>query len=64
MDLDMLERELTLAGAVRRFDERRVRDSMADPDDPGGPAALDRQQALELLALGELIARMAGRGGS
>ena len=62
MDLDALERELTLAGAVRRFDELRVRDSMADPDDHDGPVALDRQEALELLALGELIARMAGRG--
>ena len=62
MDTSIAERDLTLAGAVHRFDELRARDSLADPDDRDGPAPLEREEALELLALGELIARMAGRG--
>ncbi|WP_100498952.1 hypothetical protein [Geodermatophilus chilensis] len=61
MDLDALEREHTLATAVRRFDELRGRDSLADPDDPDGPHPLGRAEALELLALGEVIARKAGQ---
>ena len=62
MDLDTLGREHTLATAVRRYDELRSRDSLADPDDPDGPAPLRRAEALELLALGEVIARKAGQG--
>jgi hypothetical protein len=60
MDVDGLERSLTLAAAVARFDELRTRDSLADPD--GGPPGLERAEALELLALGEVIARKAGYG--
>jgi hypothetical protein len=62
MDFRAPEQDYRLAGAVRRFDELRARDSMADPDDHDGPAPLDRREALELLELGELIARMAGQG--
>ena len=62
MDLDTLGREHTLATAVRRYDELRSRDSLTDPDDPDGPAPLRRAEALELLALGEVIARKAGQG--
>ena len=62
MDVDDLERRHTLASAVIRFDELRSRDSLADPQDPTGPAPLTRDEALELLALGEVIARRAGQG--
>src|SRR3954454_4506606 len=55
MDVDALEKELTLAAAVTRFEDLRLRDSMADPP-------LTRAEALELLALGEVIARKSGHG--
>ena len=61
-DIDALDREHTLATAVQRFDELRGRDSLADPEDPDGPRPLGRAEALELLALGEVIARKAGQG--
>ena len=61
-DIDALDREHTLATAVRRYEELRTRDSLADPDDPDGPRPLGRAEALELLALGEVIARKAGQG--
>lgn len=58
---DALEPLFTLCTATARFDELRGRD---DPDDPGDPsaAARVRDEALERLALGELIARKAGYG--
>jgi hypothetical protein len=59
---EQLDRDLTLRTAVARYDDLRLRDSLSDPDDPGGPAALDRAEALELLALGELISRKAVAG--
>ena len=62
MDIDALDREHTLSTAVRRYEELRTRDSLADPDDPDGPDPLGRAEALELLALGEVIARKAGQG--
>jgi hypothetical protein len=62
MDVDALDREHTLSTAVRRYEELRTRDSLADPEDPGGPGPLGRAEALELLALGEVIARKAGHG--
>lgn len=72
---DLLERQFTLRTAVVRYDELRVRDALAagpdrrstpssaqDPDgDLGGPP-LTREEALEMLALGELISRKAGYG--
>jgi len=58
--MDALDRSLALPAAVARFEELRTRDSLADPD--GGPPGLDRREALELLALGEVIARKLGYG--
>src|SRR3954451_9644498 len=55
MDVDTLEKELTLPAAVARFEDLRLRDSLADPP-------LRRGDALELLALGEVIARKSGYG--
>jgi hypothetical protein len=62
-----LEREHTLATAVARYDQLRARDLLASAadhvnDSPAGPAPLSRQDALELLALSETIARKAGYG--
>jgi hypothetical protein len=54
-DIDALDREHTLHTAVARYDALRTRDALADP-------ALDRAEALELLALGEVIARKSGYG--
>ncbi|NEK59184.1 hypothetical protein GCU56_15060 [Geodermatophilus sabuli] len=62
MDVDALDREHTLSTAVRRYEELRTRDSLADPDEPDGPRPLGRAEALELLALAEVIARKAGQG--
>ncbi len=66
-----LEHQHTLLTAVARYDELRRRDAFAPPpgaagedDLPPDPAAvpLTRDEALEMLALGELIARKAGYG--
>ena len=70
---DSLERQFTLLTATARYNDLRVRDSLAPPpdgaadgelDEPAGEAArpLTREEALELLALGELVARKAGYG--
>lgn len=68
---DGVEREFTLLTAAARFDTLRTRDALAPPADPAtgdddgaDPAAvpLSREEALELLALGEVIARKAGYG--
>lgn len=65
---DSLEREHTLATAVARYNDLRALDILASapPDgndgDPDQPGSLPRQEALELLALGEAIARKAGYG--
>ena len=63
-----LERQHTLATAVARYDELRMRDLLAPgvedlpAEDQLGPGPLSRQEALELLALSELIARKAAYG--
>jgi hypothetical protein len=75
MTPDSLESQHTLATAVARFDELRARDILADGEpapgavppasgdgDPPEPALLASQQALELLALGEVVARKAAYG--
>jgi hypothetical protein len=65
---DELEDVHTLRTAVTRYDALRSRDSLADLAEeerdagPAGAAPLDREEALELLALGEVIARKAGYG--
>jgi hypothetical protein len=60
-----LEIQSTLRTAVIRYDELRTRDALADSTG-GEPAVgaerLDRGEALEMLALGEVIARKAGYG--
>jgi hypothetical protein len=59
---DDLERRHTLTTATARYTELRLRDALAGPDDdPDGPPP-SLPDALELLALGELIARKAGYG--
>jgi len=52
-----MEWEFTLKTAVARFEDLRYRAALASPDTP-----LEREEALELLSLGELIARKAGYG--
>jgi hypothetical protein len=61
---DDLERQHTLTTATARFEDLRMRDTLADPgdDDPAAPPGLDVREALELLALGEVITRKAGYG--
>jgi hypothetical protein len=68
MTPDSLEHQHALATAVARYDELRARDLLASTaagmkdDDSASPGPLPRQEALELLALGEVIARKAGYG--
>jgi hypothetical protein len=51
---DALEKQLTLRQAVGRYDDLRMRESIGQ--------ALTPAEALELIALGELIVRKAGYG--
>jgi hypothetical protein len=66
--LDELEWQWTLTTAVARFENLRTRDSLAALEDGEGDAPdagitpLSRTEALELLALGEIIARKAAYG--
>jgi hypothetical protein len=57
MSPDELDTALTLRTAVARYEELRVRDAFADVEKP-----LERTEALELIALGEVIARKARQG--
>jgi hypothetical protein len=63
-----LERQHTLATAVARYDELRMRDLLRPgaedlpADELPGPGPLSRHEALELLALSEVIARKAAYG--
>src|SRR5262249_8143738 len=62
-----LERQHTLATAVARYDELRMRDLLAPgsedlPDEQPEPGPLSRHETLELLALSEVIARKAAYG--
>jgi hypothetical protein len=59
--LDELEHRTTLSQAVARYEQLRRRDSMVDLAE-GRDGALTRAETLELLALGEIIARKAGYG--
>ena len=63
-----LEHQYTLATAVARYDELRMRDLLAPDaedlaaDEQPGPGPLSQQEVLELLALSEVIARKAAYG--
>jgi hypothetical protein len=63
-----LEHQHTLATAVARYNELRMRDLLAPgagglpADEQPGPGPLSREEALELLALSEVIARKAAYG--
>jgi len=57
-----LERQHTLSTATTRYDELRMRDALATMTDTAGPAPLTRDEALELIALSEVIIRKAGYG--
>jgi hypothetical protein len=65
---DSLETQHTLATAVARYNELRARDLLASAqadlssEEPASPAPLPAHEALELLALSEVIARKAGYG--
>jgi hypothetical protein len=58
---DELERAHTLSTATARYDDLRMRDALAAMDDDG-VQPLTREEALELLALSEVIVRKAGYG--
>jgi hypothetical protein len=65
--LDELERQHTLMTAVARYDALRTQDTLAGMAATGGPdrvatGALGQGEALEMLALGELLIRKAGYG--
>jgi hypothetical protein len=67
-----LERQFTLVTATTRYDELRTRDAIAPASDsttepepplsPTEPGQLSQGEALEMLALGEVITRKAGYG--
>ena len=63
---DELEREHTLSTATTRYDELRMRDALASMagQAPGDSVAapLSRDEALEMLALSEVVIRKAGYG--
>ena len=62
-----IESDHTLSTAVTRYDELRARDSLAPAGmsldgEVSDATQLNRDEALELLALGEVISRKAGYG--
>ncbi|QKW36317.1 hypothetical protein HUT06_21675 [Actinomadura sp. NAK00032] len=63
---DDLEGQFTLLTAVARYEALRTRDALAAPDDhddgAAGAVPLTRAETLEMLALGEVVARKAGYG--
>ena len=59
---DELEREHTLSTATTRYDELRMRDALSSVREHGDGKPLDREEALEMLALSEVVARKAGYG--
>jgi hypothetical protein len=63
---DDLEKQHTLITATGRYDELRMRDALAAMADAEGPdrstPAPTREEALELLALSEVVIRKAGYG--
>jgi hypothetical protein len=59
---DDLEQQHTLSTATTRYDELRMRDALATMDEDGEVPPLSREEALELLALSEVVIRKAGYG--
>lgn len=61
--IDELEREHTLLTAAHRYDDLRLRHTLlgSDPDGERG-VHLPKDEALELLALGEVLSRKASYG--
>ncbi len=67
---DSLDMQFTLLTAAARYDELRTRDALAPPtvdnaadEEPRSTTPpLTKEEALEMLALGEVIARKAGYG--
>jgi hypothetical protein len=61
---DDLERHHTLSTATARYEELRLRDALSAPegDEAFGAPPPSLEDSLEMLALGELIARKAGYG--
>jgi len=59
---DELEQQHTLSTATTRYDELRMRDALAGMAGGGQAEALSRDEALELLALSEVVSRKAGYG--
>ena len=57
-----LERQHTLSTATTRYDELRMRDAVATTLEDDSLAPLSRDDALELLALSEVVIRKAGYG--
>jgi hypothetical protein len=62
---DVTSTHPTLLTAAARFEQLSMRDALAslvDEEEPGSSDPLTREEALELLALGEVIARKAAYG--
>jgi len=59
---DELERRHTLSTATTRYDELRMRDALAAMAGEGDASPLTRDEALEMLALSEVVIRKAGYG--
>jgi hypothetical protein len=61
---DELEQQHTLSTATTRYDELRMRDALAsmNGEKDGNGAGLSRPEALEMLALSEVVIRKAGYG--
>jgi hypothetical protein len=57
---DDLERQHTLSSATTRYDELRMREALATMANGDRTRALSLTEALELLALSEVIIRKAG----
>ena len=59
---DELERQHTLSTATTRYDELRMRDVVTTMTAEHDGAGLSRAEALEMLALSEVVIRKAGYG--
>jgi hypothetical protein len=59
---DELERQHTLSTATTRYDELRMRDALSSLPSASGGEPLGRKEALEMLALSEVVIRKAGYG--